>query len=224
MVLWGIGMASAIETKRVVSVLLALWSRPLLKGRLIGKVKKIKEVAKDYYPVIEKLTQDGMITISDSQSAPIVLLEKGQNFLRQLLLEENFEFDGQIGAERANVLLSVLRSQPSAPLLNANHDVQSLPVEQISSYKVFKEVALETFDRLNSDFNLGNLVPIYRIRRSIGERVSRSQFNQWLLEVQSEGIIQLLESGIEDSSADKIEDSITTNLGNLRCYAKRLAA
>ena len=66
---------NTIETKRAVSVLSALWGGPLLKGQLIAKVKKTKEVAKDYYLVIDKLTQDGMIKIPERKSAPIALLE-----------------------------------------------------------------------------------------------------------------------------------------------------
>jgi hypothetical protein len=78
------------------------------------------------------------------------------------------------------------------------------------------------YDSLNRDYNLDDLVPIYRMRREIGERVGRSQFNEWLLEMQANDIFQLLEGSVEDSAPDKIEDSITTKVNGLRCYVKRL--
>jgi hypothetical protein len=92
----------------------------------------------------------------------------------------------------------------------------------IASYDEFKPVALDVYDQLNRDYNLDSLVPIYRIRREIGDRVSRSHFNQWLMEMQANDILQLQGGSLPDSDPSKIEDSITTELSGLRCYAKRL--
>ncbi|MGB5960104.1 MAG: hypothetical protein WBG73_05545, partial [Coleofasciculaceae cyanobacterium] len=94
--------------------------------------------------------------------------------------------------------------------------------EQVGSYEEFKTVALKVYDQLNRDYNLDDLVPIYRIRREIGDRVSRSHFSEWLLEMQEKDILQLQGSSLEDSTPDKIEDSISTELGGLRCYARLL--
>jgi hypothetical protein len=91
----------------------------------------------------------------------------------------------------------------------------------IASYEDFKPVALEIYDRLNRDFNLDNLVPIYRIRREFGERVERSQFSEWMFMMQSDDLLKLLEENIEDGAMDKVQDSLTNRLGKLRCYAKR---
>jgi hypothetical protein len=92
----------------------------------------------------------------------------------------------------------------------------------IASYKEFKPVALEVYDRLNRDYNLDDLVPIYRIRREIGDRVSRSHFSEWLMEMQSNDIFQLIGGEMPDVTPDKREDSITIPGGGLRYYAKRL--
>jgi hypothetical protein len=92
----------------------------------------------------------------------------------------------------------------------------------IATYEEFKPVVLKVYDQLNRDYNLDALVPIYRIRREIGDRVSRSQFNEWLLEMQANDIFQLQGGSVEDSAPDKIEDSITTELDGLRCYARLL--
>jgi hypothetical protein len=95
-------------------------------------------------------------------------------------------------------------------------------VGAIASYDDFKAVALDVYDSLNRDYNLDDLVPIYRMRRAIGERVGRSEFNQWLLEMQANDIFQLMAGETQDITPDKREDSITMPGGALRYYAKRL--
>ena len=40
--------------------------------------------------------------------------------------------------------------------------------------------------------------------------------------MQAEDIFQLEGGSVEDSAPDKIEDSITTELDGLRCYASKL--
>ena len=94
--------------------------------------------------------------------------------------------------------------------------------DAISSYDEFKAVALKVYNQINYEYNCRNLVPIYRIRRTIGERVSRSQFNEYLLEMQGDEIFQLKEGSVEDSALDKIEDSVSTELDGLRCFASLL--
>ena len=64
-------------------------------------------------------------------------------------------------------------------------------------------MALAVYERLNKDYNLDDLVPIYRMRREIGDRVSRSHFSEWLLEMQEKDILQLQGSSLEDSTPDK---------------------
>jgi len=105
---------------------------------------------------------------------------------------------------------------------NQGQGVSVVSAPKISSYDEFKAVALETYDQLNRDYNFDNLVPIYRIRRAIGERVTRSQFSDWLLELQSNDVLQLQTTGVEDNAPDKLEDSITTKVSGLRCYAKKI--
>jgi hypothetical protein len=85
-------------------------------------------------------------------------------------------------------------------------------------------VALDVYDSLNRDYNLDDLVPIYRMRRAIGERVGRSEFNEWLLEMQANDIFQLIGGEMTDITPDKTEDSIKTKLGGMRYYAKRTSS
>ncbi|MCC3513039.1 MAG: hypothetical protein JGK29_29665 [Microcoleus sp. PH2017_17_BER_D_A] len=50
----------------------------------------------------------------------------------------------------------------------------------------------------------------------------RSEFNEWLLEMQANDIFQLMAGETQDITPDKREDSITIPGGALRYYAKRL--
>jgi hypothetical protein len=146
------------------------------------------------------------------------LTDAGKALLQTSLVEDGFKFEKQIGAKMANALLKWWRSQPSA-------SATIVPaLETIESYEAFKSAILESYRRLNRDFNLDNLVPIYRIRRDIGEKVTRSEFSDWLLKMQSDDIVQLSEGSVEDSAPDKIQDSVTTKLGKLRCYAKLITS
>jgi hypothetical protein len=165
----------------------------------------------------ERLVGEGAIAVSPDGKR-LTLTEPGKAWLRESLAGDGFQFEAQIGAKMANALLRLWRSQPSSGAIAAGQG------DAIASYEAFKLVALETYDRLNRDFNLDNLVAIYRIRREIGERVTRSQFSEWLFEMQSEDVFQLLEGSVEDNTPDKLEDSVQTKLGKLRCYAKRIAA
>ena len=149
----------------------------------------------------------------------LTLTEAGKTLLSESLAGNDFTFSAQIGKKMANALLQWIRSNP----VTSAESVAKAEGSAIGSYEAFKVVALETFERLNRDFNMDNLVPIYRIRRAIGERVERLEFSTWLFEMQSEDIFQLLESSVEDCTSDKLEDSVTTKLGKLRCYTKRIA-
>ncbi|HTL88278.1 MAG TPA: hypothetical protein VL134_02680, partial [Leptolyngbya sp.] len=132
------------------------------------------------------------------------------------LKAKSFEFDANIGAKTANALLHWIRQNNSA-VTNGNGKKAA-----IASYEEFKPIALEVFDRLNRDYNLDNLVPIYRIRREIGERVERSKFSEWMLDLQASDVLQLIGGEMPSLTPDKAEDSITTPLGGDRYYAKRL--
>jgi hypothetical protein len=57
----------------------------------------------------------------------------------------------------------------------------------------------------------------------MGDRVTRSHFNEWLLEMQANDLVQLQGGSLPDNDSSKIEDSIKTELSGLRCYAKRLS-
>ncbi len=213
-------------------LLLALWDMDGLgmavkKSDLTSRVLRTKEKVGDYNIHLDALAEAGAIALTNKAGKAIektikagtlvMLTAAGKVALSEGLADPNFMFGGQqVGSKMANSLLKWIREFGSVST------VVSDDLPKISSYAQFKSVALETYDQLNRDYNFDNLVPIYRIRRAIGDRVTRLQFSDWLLEMQANDILQLQTTGIEDNAPDKLEDSIITKVSGLRCYAKRI--
>ncbi|MGB3513295.1 MAG: hypothetical protein WBA93_29590 [Microcoleaceae cyanobacterium] len=220
------------ESDREISktrLLLTLWDlggaseeiKGVKKSELTSRVKRKKGGKKigKYQEIYEELGQAGAIKIETKNRAVLVYItDIGKQMLGIGLQNLEFNFEGTVIATRlANALLRWIRETG----IEGSVEVDLAEIV-IADYDKFKQVALTTFDRLNQDYNYDNLVPIYRIRREIGERVSRSQFNQWMLDMQADDIIALQGGSVEDSAPDKIEDSISTEIGGLRCLARKL--
>lgn len=215
--------SSNTQANRSTRLLLALWGwekTNVPKGKLTERLKRKGEKASDYKDVFAQLQEKDAITIVNGE---VTILDTGRELLGHHLKNGDLAIEGTIvGTWVAKALCKWLQqTEVSTSGWSSNGKVAS---DAIASYEEFKPVALEVFDRLNRDYNMDNLVPIYRIRREIGDRISRSQFNDWMLELQSSDVLQFVEGTVEDSAPDKIEDSITTKLGKLRCYAKRISA
>jgi hypothetical protein len=209
-------------------LLLALWDlgasqQKVAKGKLSKRVVSKGQKMADYQGILEDLEAQGAIAVSKKGSAISYTLTSptGLEVLGASLRSDEFEFSTNIGAWVANSLLrwiSDLDVAVGAPVASGD----GVKGGVIGSYEEFKTVALDVYDKLNYEYNFNNLVPIYRIRRKIGERVSRTEFNDWLLEMQADDIFQLQGGSVEDSAQDKIEDSVSTELDGLRCYARLL--
>jgi hypothetical protein len=223
-------MTSQNTPQTITRLLLALWNlggtqqevnKRQLHDRIVSKSQKVA----DYQGIFEELQNQGAIAISKkgySLTSP-----KGLEVLGEGLRSGEFKFEGTIvGTWAANALLKWISQIDVAVtgadvLVNGKSAIAELS-KGIASYDEFKSVALEVYDKLNYEYNFNNLVPIYRIRREISDRVSRTEFNDWLLETQADDILQLQGGSVEDSAPDKIEDSVATELDGLRCYATRL--
>jgi len=218
------------DAKAKVRVLLNLWDLtggkiPVKRGDLTKRIVRTNETSQRYLGVLAELEEAGAIEYSlVNRVKRVELSAKGKEVLADGLKSADslFEFDGaQIGTRLGNALLKWIRHQDGATSVaveTGKKDGGAI----IASYNDFKAVAIDVYDRLNRDYNFDDLVPIYRMRREIGEKVSRSQFSEWLLEMQAQDILQLIGGSVEDSAPDKIEDSITTKVNGLRCYVKRL--
>ena len=219
------------DAKAKVRVLLNLWDlgggkMMVKKGELTKRIVRTNETSVKYRDVLGELQEAGAIVYSLVNRVTLVELSaKGKEVLADGLKSRDslFEFDGsQIGARLGNALLKWIRHQDGAAGVAVEKGKKDAGA--IASYEDFKSVALDVYDSLNRDYNLDDLVPIYRMRRAIGERVGRSQFNEWLLEMQANDIFQLMSGEIPDITPDKREDSITISGVGFRNYAKRLNA
>ena len=219
------------DAKAKVRVLLNLWDLgagqiPVKKGDLTKRIVRTKETSQRYLGVLAELQESGAIEYSlVNRVTRVELSAKGKEVLAQGLKSADslFEFDGsQIGTRLGNALLKWIRHRDGAAgvVVETGKKAESA----IASYNDFKAVAIDVYDRLNRDYNFDDLVPIYRMRREIGEKVSRSQFNEWLLEMQAQDIFQLMSGEMPDITTDKREDSITISGVGFRNYAKRLNA
>ncbi|MFM6154923.1 MAG: hypothetical protein ACKPE3_18315, partial [Sphaerospermopsis kisseleviana] len=189
------------------------------KGKLGKRVVSKGQKMADYQGILEDLEAQGAVTVTKKGSAISYSLTSptGLDVLKAGLRSDEFEFNSNLGAWVGNSLLRLLRQVDvvvAAPVVSGGG--------VIGSYEEFKSVALDVYDKLNYEYNFNNLVPIYRIRRTIGERVNRTEFNDFLLEMQADDIFQLQGGSVEDSAPDKIEDSVSTELDGLRCYARLL--
>jgi hypothetical protein len=208
-------------------LLLALWDMgasktEVAKGQLTKRIVQKGQKLADYQGIIDQLEQEGAIAFATkNRSVKVSLTDNGLQMLDAGLKSPDFESSGkQVRAKDFNTLLKWIRHLDGAA---STSNGQAKPTAAaIASYEEFKQVALDVYNQLNRDYNLDDLVPIYRIRREIGDRVSRSQFTEWLMEMQANDILQLQGGSVEDSAPDKIEDSIRNELGKLRCYARRL--
>jgi len=226
--------ASAInEAQAKTRVLLTLWDlggseKPVKRSELNNRIVRTKEKAADYKAVYEQLEKDGAVSLATkNRVVNVALTEKGLQMLSEGLNSDDFAFDGnQVGTKVANALLRWIRQMGGAVAgteevvmtsVNGSHSA-------IESYDEFKQVVLDVYDKLNQNYNLDNLVPIYRIRREISDRTSRENFNEWLLEMQENDIFQLMAGEMPDMTPDKREDSITIPGAGLRYYAKHLNA
>ncbi|MBD0387595.1 MAG: hypothetical protein ICV54_13995 [Nostoc sp. C3-bin3] len=204
-------------------LLLALWNlggtqqevnKRQLHDRIVSKSQKVA----DYQGIFEELQNQGAIAISKKGYS--LTSTKGLEVLGEGLRSSDFKFEGTIvGTWAANALVKWI-SQIDVAVAGA--DVPVNGKSAIVSYDEFKSVALEVYDKLNQNYNLDDLVPIYRIRREIGDRVSRAEFSDWLLEMQEKDILQLQGGSLPDNDPAKLEDSVTTEVSGLRCYAKLL--
>lgn len=211
-------------TQTKTRLLLALWDlggsqQEVKKGQLTKRIVSKGRKAADYQGVFEELRNQGAIAISKTGYS--LASPKGLEVLGEGLKSSDFRFDGTIvGTWAANALVKWI-SGISSTVVGTSAPVKGSK-SAIASYEEFKSAVLEVYDKLNYQYNFNDLVPIYRIRREIGDEVSRGEFQEWLLEMQANDIFQLMTGEIPDLTPDKREDSLTIPGIGLRSYAKRL--
>ena len=78
----------------------------------------------------------------------------------------------------------------------------------ITSLQEFGKVAMKTFKKLLKTARYEGMVPIYQLRRELGDAVSRENFDKWMLELQGNDIFLLVSGEMFDLTPDKKADSI----------------
>jgi DNA-binding PadR family transcriptional regulator len=175
-----------------------------------------------YKQALERLETENALSSKqkNKRSKVYSLTDEGKQRLAKGMTSEDFEFIAQVGSKTANSVLKWFRLNCN-PASSKNVETNG-QVPTIQSYEEFSDTVLKIHGELDRDYNLGNLVPIYRIRRELGERVSRSQFNEWLLEVQANDHVQLMGGEMPNVTQDQLEDSLSIPGGGLRFYVKSL--
>lgn len=208
-------------------LLLFLWNlggvnSPVKQGDLNKHLTRTNERNQDYQTIYQQLTEIEAITlIKQGRSLTVTLTEIGLEKLSEGLNNAEFLFVGnQVGTRVANALLKWIRTANLQPKLQAQ--TVKTEVAKIETYQDFEAVILDTYNRLNRDYLLHDLVPIYQVRRELGDRISRSQFNDWLFEMQGNDLIQLIGGQMHDISPDKIKDSVENIMGSIRYYIQLL--
>ena len=86
--------------------------------------------------------------------------------------------------------------------------------------KTFDDTINKAYDKLKP--NDDNLVPIHELRKELGDRVTRSQFNDWLLEKHRNGTLHLHSGGSMSAAKDQLANSIYSDrLNTYYFYAER---
>jgi hypothetical protein len=77
------------------------------------------------------------------------------------------------------------------------------------------------FEKLNKTHNYSGLVPIWHLRRELEERVSREEFNNWMMEMQAEQLFYLQSGEARGATEDQKRNSITDEVRGLLFFASK---
>ena len=199
-------------------LLLALWdlSQFKFKGAKVPKTEVRNRVSKAKSPDLNALLEPLGLVAADGREERkecVCLTPAGEAALSAALADAGFEFVTNTGANTVNALLHWIRVKGSATV------PATVPAAaQIESYEAFKAEALTSLEQLNSDFQLNGLVGIYRLRRKLGNSVSRADFNEWLMDMHRQSMITLISGDMPDLTPDIAEDSLINKLGTVYYY------
>lgn len=213
------------EAQAKTRTLLALWDlegakTEVKKSELTKRVIRTNEKAGDYQGVFEQLEKAGAIAIATkNRIASLSLTEQGLQMLGEGLKSPKFEYEAGVGAKTVNALLKWIRqvdgavSSPTAPV--------AALVARIESYKAFKSEVLALFETLDKTYNYSGLVPIWHLRHELGERVSREEFTDWMMEMQGDQLFYLQSGEARGATDEQKRDSIKDEVRGLLFFASK---
>ncbi|MEG5040247.1 MULTISPECIES: hypothetical protein [unclassified Microcoleus] len=216
------------DAKAKVRVLLNLWDlgggrMKVKKGDLTKRIVRTNETSQRYVEVLGELQATGAIEYSLVNRVTLVELSaKGKEVLAQGLKSRDslFEFDGsQIGTRLGNSLLKWIRHQDGAASVAVEKG--KADVGTIASYDDFKSQALALFEKLDKGYNYSGLVPIWHLRRELGERVSRENFKDLIMQMQADRLFYLQSGEARGATDEQKQDSISDDIRGLLFFASK---
>ena len=215
------------DAKAKVRVLLNLWNEgegksKVNQGKLTKLIARTNENKKTYEGVLKELEEAGAIAyLREKGRTQVELTAKGKQVLAAGLKSQDslFEFDGsQMGARLGNALLKWMRHEDGATGVGVEEGKGD--VGAIASYEEFKPQALALFEKLEKDFNTG-LVPIWHLRRELGEKVSRENFRDWIMQIQADGLFYLQSGEARGATDEQKRDSISDDVRGLLFFVSK---
>ena len=165
-----------------------------------------------------------LITILKKGSAISYTLNSpiGLDVLRAGLHSDEFEFESgkTIGTWVANALLRWFRQVDVVVNKTVVLD-NGVKVEVIGSYEEFKLEILGLFDKLDKSYSHAGLVPIWQIRKEVGNRLQRDQFNTWIMDMQAEQLLYLQSGEARGATEEQKQDSINSEIRGLLFFASK---
>jgi hypothetical protein len=216
------------DAKAKVRVLLNLWDlgggrMKVKKGDLTKRIVRTNETSQRYVEVLGELQATGAIEYSLVNRVTLVELSaKGKEVLAQGLKSKDslFEFDGsQIGTRLGNSLLKWIRHQDGAASVAVEKG--KADVGTIASYDDFKSQALALFEKLDKGYNYRGLVPIWHLRRELGEQVSRENFKDLIMQMQADRLFYLQSGEARGATDEQKRDSISDDVRGLLFFASK---
>ena len=216
------------DAKAKVRVLLNLWDlgggkMMVKKGELTKRIVRTNETSVKYRDVLGELQEAGAIVYSLVNRVTLVELSaKGKEVLADGLKSRDslFEFDGsQIGARLGNALLKWIRHQDGAASVAVEKGKKDAGA--IVSYDDFKSQALALFEKLDKGYNYMGLVPIWHLRRELGERVKREDFKDLIMQMQADRLFYLQSGEARGATDEQKRDSIGDDVRGLLFFASK---
>ncbi|MEG4311910.1 MULTISPECIES: hypothetical protein [unclassified Microcoleus] len=216
------------DAKAKVRVLLNLWDlsggkMKVKKGELTKRIVRTNETSQRYVEVLGELQATGAIEYSLVNRVTLVeLTAKGKEVLAEGLKSKDslFEFDGsQIGTRLGNSLLKWIRHQDGVASVGVEKGKGD--VGAIASYDDFKSQALALFEKLDKGYNYMGLVPIWHLRRELGEQVSRENFKDLIMQMQADRLFYLQSGEARGATDEQKQDSISDDIRGLLFFASK---
>ena len=216
------------DAKAKVRVLLNLWNEgegksKVNQGKLTKLIARTNENKKTYEGVLKELEEAGAIAyLREKGRTQVELTAKGKQVLAAGLKSQDslFEFDGsQMGARLGNALLKWMRHEDGATGVGVEEGKGD--VGAIASYEEFNAQALDLFEKLDKGYNYMGLVPIWHLRRELGERVKREDFTDLMMQMQADHLFYLQSGEARGATDEQKRDSISDDVRGLLFFVSK---